>query len=41
MERGEAYDVLIRGGFEMDGTALRLLLRDALLQYQTRNGLLR
>lgn len=37
----DTYDVLIQGGFEIDGTALRLLLRDAVHEYRARHGLLR
>jgi len=40
-EHGESYDVRVRGGFEIDGTALRLLLRDAVHAYRARRGLLR
>ena len=40
LERGEAYDILLRGGFEIDGTALHLLLRDAVQDYRARHGLL-
>lgn len=41
MEHGESYDIRVRGGFEIDGTALRLLLRDAVHAYRARRGLLR
>jgi hypothetical protein len=41
MEYGEAYDIRVRGGFEIDGTALRLLLREAVHEYRARRGLLK
>lgn len=37
----DSCDILIEGGFEVDGTALRLLLREALHKYRAHNGLIR